>query len=395
MSATGVPLMAMTQRMRCAIYCHVIDNFGDIGVCWRLARELVSRNGWQVRLIVDDLEPWAKLAGVACSSVKQKSVSGVHIEPWPGGLDCESQEVVIEAFACELPFEVIDAMERQAVPPVWINLEYFATEDWASGCHGLPSLHPPLTKYFFFPGVVPGTGGLIRESEYDAQRREHLSKLGGQTQMYLDASTEIPLRVFVFSYPTAPVSMLLEAMRRTPVHVRLMMPPGAAHDMALHSIASRSFANVTIESLPFVQQAQFDAWLWEADLSFVRGEDSCARAQLSGRPWIWQPYRQDAGVHHVKRNALEAHYKRAMPPHAAQAWQGLQDAWNAEVPNQSDISDAWQGWLEHHSGIRAHAERWAQGLRTESDLVTRMTDFVHMIRKRENTTREHESTGTR
>jgi uncharacterized repeat protein (TIGR03837 family) len=395
MSATRAPSDAVTPPLRCAIYCRVIDNFGDIGVCWRLARELVSRNGWMVRLIVDDLKPWAKLAGLAKPSVQPQTASGIQVERWPGVLDCESQDVVIEAFACALPVDVIDAMGRQAVPPVWINLEYFATEDWASGCHGLPSLHPPLTKYFFFPGVVPGTGGLIRESEYDARRREHLSKLGGQTQTYPDASTEMPLRVFVFSYPTAPVSMLLEAMRCTSVHVRLMMPPGEAHDMALHSIASGSFANVTIESRPFVQQAQFDTWLWEADLSFVRGEDSCARAQLSGRPWMWQPYPQEAGAHHMKRNALEARYKRAMLPHAAQAWQGLQDAWNADAPDQSNMSNAWQGWLEHHAGIRAHAEDWAQGLRFQSDLVTRMTDFVHMIRKGENTTREHESTGTR
>ncbi|WP_157072023.1 elongation factor P maturation arginine rhamnosyltransferase EarP, partial [Cupriavidus sp. HPC(L)] len=37
------------------IFCTVIDNFGDIGVCWRLARQLAQEHGHAVRLWVDDL----------------------------------------------------------------------------------------------------------------------------------------------------------------------------------------------------------------------------------------------------------------------------------------------------------------------------------------------------
>ena len=32
------------------IFCNVIDNFGDIGVCWRLARQLANEHGASVRL---------------------------------------------------------------------------------------------------------------------------------------------------------------------------------------------------------------------------------------------------------------------------------------------------------------------------------------------------------
>ena len=35
------------------IFCKVIDNHGDIGVCWRLATQLAAR-GHEVRLWVDD-----------------------------------------------------------------------------------------------------------------------------------------------------------------------------------------------------------------------------------------------------------------------------------------------------------------------------------------------------
>ncbi|MEO7887531.1 MAG: elongation factor P maturation arginine rhamnosyltransferase EarP, partial [Polaromonas sp.] len=43
----------MNRSLQWDIFCKVIDNFGDIGVCWRLAADLASR-GHKVRLWVDD-----------------------------------------------------------------------------------------------------------------------------------------------------------------------------------------------------------------------------------------------------------------------------------------------------------------------------------------------------
>ena len=45
----------------CDIFCNVIDNYGDIGVSWRLARQLANEFGLYVRLWVDDLASFAKL----------------------------------------------------------------------------------------------------------------------------------------------------------------------------------------------------------------------------------------------------------------------------------------------------------------------------------------------
>ena len=38
------------------VFCRVIDNFGDIGVCWRLARQLAGDFALHVRLWVDDFD---------------------------------------------------------------------------------------------------------------------------------------------------------------------------------------------------------------------------------------------------------------------------------------------------------------------------------------------------
>src|SRR5690606_8677707 len=61
--APAKPLCAVAKRQemnatppqRWDIFCRVVDNYGDIGVCWRLARQLASEYRLQVRLWVDEL----------------------------------------------------------------------------------------------------------------------------------------------------------------------------------------------------------------------------------------------------------------------------------------------------------------------------------------------------
>ena len=43
------------------IFCSVVDNYGDIGVTWRLARQLAAEQGHVVRLWVDELGAFVRL----------------------------------------------------------------------------------------------------------------------------------------------------------------------------------------------------------------------------------------------------------------------------------------------------------------------------------------------
>ena len=53
----GVSLMSLSVQHppSMAIFCKVVDNYGDIGICWRLARQLQREHGVAVILWVDDL----------------------------------------------------------------------------------------------------------------------------------------------------------------------------------------------------------------------------------------------------------------------------------------------------------------------------------------------------
>ena len=151
------------------IFCSVVDNYGDIGVTWRLARQLVAEHDVAVRLWVDDLQAFVALCPEADATATQQWRQGVEVHLWPQEWEAaQVADVVIEAFACKLPEAYLLAMKARPVPALWINLEYLSAEDWVTGCHGLPSLRPDgLKRMFFFPGFEKGTGGPVARSRSD------------------------------------------------------------------------------------------------------------------------------------------------------------------------------------------------------------------------------------
>lgn len=299
-----------TQRqINCDIFCAVVDNFGDAGVCWRLAQQLAVEYGWQVRLWIDQPALLDLLA-------PDHQAGKVKVSPWPTDFSSQNlamPDVVIEAFACTLPKAYLSAMaqrERQRNhPPVWLNLEYLSAENWVGDMHGLPSPHPrlPLVKHFFFPGFDGRSGGLLREAGYDARRLAFdAAAFRAEFGLPEKAPSKSPpreLTISLFSYPTAPVAQLIQALSRSPFPIHLLLP--GSRDAALTQGA------LSAHPLPFLPQARFDEILWASDVNFVRGEDSFVRAQWAGKPFVWQIYPQDEAAHRIKLDAFLARFLTA------------------------------------------------------------------------------------
>ena len=88
------------------VFCRVIDNHGDLGVCWRLAADLASR-GEAVRLWVDDPQALAWMA--------PEGAPGVQVLPWrdPGPWE-QPGDVVVEAFGCDPPGLFVQRMAQRS-----------------------------------------------------------------------------------------------------------------------------------------------------------------------------------------------------------------------------------------------------------------------------------------
>ena len=125
--------------LRFDVFCRVVDNFGDAGVAWRLARTLVEERGWLVRLFIDELATLAHIVPELDPTLSSQSAAGVEVLAWKRAEHARPSAVVIEAFGCPLPESYVERMASEARAPIWINLEYLSAEDWVLGCHALPS----------------------------------------------------------------------------------------------------------------------------------------------------------------------------------------------------------------------------------------------------------------
>ena len=189
------------------VFCRVIDNLGDVGVCWRLS-QILAQAGWQVRLWVDDARALAFMAPAHVQA--PESQAGVCVRDWTLASDAgllsrlAAADLWVEAFGCELPTAfVAHAVRTRAHPPRWVNLEYLSAEDWVPRLHGLPS---PVTtgpaqgwtKQFIYPGFEATTGGLLREPDL-LSRQAGFEPLAWLAQMGVTARPQA-LRVSLFCY---------------------------------------------------------------------------------------------------------------------------------------------------------------------------------------------------
>jgi len=383
----------------CDIFCTVVDNYGDIGVCWRLARQLASEHGMVVRLWVDDLASFRKLCPEVIPDKPIQHSHGVEIRHW-GVMFAEvtPAPLVIEAFACELPQRYVQAMAEQLHKPLWLNLEYLSAEDWVAGCHGLPSPQQklPLVKYFFFPGFTGETGGLLLEHDLLARRDAFQADQLAQEKYWqaLRVPPRLPgeIRVSLFSYENAAVSTLLAVWVAGQQPLTCLVPEGRVlPQVAAFCGRERLVAgdvvqlgSLRVHVLPFVEQEEYDKLLWACDINFVRGEDSCVRAQWAGKPFIWHIYPQHDGVHMKKLHALLDLYSQGLDAETAHSLNQLWELWNAGESAAQTAStgsgQAWNQFLLHQSMLLRRARVWAQQL-SSNNLALNLLDFSRKVGK--------------
>ncbi len=368
------------------IFCKVIDNFGDIGICWRLAADLASR-GQRVRLWVDDGSALAWMAPLGCD--------GVQVLPWSVALrpadlhsvDAAPPDVMIEAFGCQIAPEFIascariqGATDQNPTRPGWINLEYLSAEPYAERNHGLPSLvqHGPAagwTKWFFYPGFSAQTGGLLREPNLAARqaafdRTTWLHAHGVEAVEAVDGVKATLVSLFCYEPPL--LAALLHQWAESGIDgkpVRLLVASGRATDAVLAAPQPNEYGRgqLSISYLPLLSQTDFDHLLWACDINFVRGEDSIVRAIWAGKPFVWQIYPQDDGVHSVKLDAFLD--MLGAPP----SLRDLHHHWNAPDAGVA-ATRPWQtgdltAWQQTASGARAR-------LMANLDLSSSLMKFV-------------------
>lgn len=369
MTATPAPALLWD------IFCKVIDNYGDLGVGWRLSRGLAAR-GQGVRLWLDDANALHWMAPQGCP--------GVEVRAWTQPMQLQgvsAGDVLVEAFGCHVAPEFIALYAQQAraggKKTAWINLEYLSAEPYVERSHGLPSPvlsgeGNGLTKHFFYPGFTPRTGGLLREPDL-LQHQAGFDRAAWLRQHGIEWQPEERL-ISLFCYEPNALPQLLDQLASQPVPTRLLVTPGRASAAVRAAMEEKTRLQpswnkcgaLSISYLPLLDQIDFDHLLWSCDLNFVRGEDSLVRALWAGRPLVWQIYPQRDDAHHSKLEAFLDVIKA--PP----SLRRFHRTWNDVDQGPLGPLEP-QAWGETIQSARAR-------LLQQPDLVSQLLEFVGSVR---------------
>ena len=392
------------------ILCRVVDNYGDIGFVYRLARELSSLSSiekTQLRLIVSDLKSFNAMAlppGISTSLAVQ-NYNGWKVIDWNACAEgkCEFTEhppkIILECFQCGRP-EWLDEIlfSAQTTQTVQIvNVEYLTAEDWADDFHLLKSgtRSALVKKINFMPGFTKKTGGLVLDKHFvscvhsKTAALECLKKYASKKTVALIEDTNL-FRVIAFSYERNfenEARALSEFAKNSGRKVQVLLAPGLGN--VPFKKAAAAFKNISVYDLEYLPQLAWDALLTLADFSFIRGEDSFSRACLSGIPFVWHAYSQEEEFQLVKVDAV---LKRMEPFFSAGNMSLVKNVWLSynRKPSVKMCDEACKVYnectdagyipllriLENYGGIKKSFGMFAQSLFANGNLAQNLLAFL-------------------
>ena len=374
------------------IFCTVIDNFGDAGVCWRLAKRFTAL-GLKVRLITDRPDVLANLVPDIRPALDRgdasASADGIEVLDWARFARTkvlQAADLIIETFACRLPENYERAIaerlaareaassEKEADPrlPFYFNLDYLSAEAWVEDYHNIWGLHPtlPIKKLWFFPGFTDRTGGVLIEDDYKMREADFLA----QKHAFLQELGCAPERetLFFFAYPKNAVEAFAAALCTVAKPLNVLAAPGEAGDrLADYLAAHASDAHIRVMRPGFFPQAEFDKLLWASDVLAIRGEDSFVRAQLAGKPVLWATYPTEDHGHRIK---LDAWLERIAPFFQNEATATCFTEANREWLEGTPAPETLIAFFENVPAITAGMQRWRESLFTRGDLARHMIE---------------------
>lgn len=381
------------------VLCRVVDNFGDIGFCWRLSRSLLEVcPEISLRLVVSDLASFSALDNRIDASKSVQSVSGIEVFDWNDAERCKKAfgekppRVVLECFQCGRPDwleEILFYGEREDIAHI-INVEYLTAEDWADEFHCLKSATRSkfVKKVNFMPGFSKKTGGLVLDKSFmqSLSEREYAKSL-----LQKEANIEVnddDFNVVVFSYERdfTPVVRALSALaenlaKKKGKRVRVFLTEGKSRKSFLGAIEKevaekKETAPFLLTKLPFLTQSTWDALLTLCDFNFVRGEDSMARACLCGVPFVWHAYPQEAQWQTVKVNALMKKMALYFSDSTAAVYAEFMREYNKDNADNEKQEALLEKIFSSYDEIKSGVEKFSKEIIQNGNLAENLVNFI-------------------
>lgn len=287
------------------IFCDIIDNYGDIGFVYRLAKEITKQDkSLFIRVFLNNLESFQVINSKINILKKIQVIDGIeyinmnHLSS-EDYINIIPSEVAIEAFACELPEDYFINYENNL--KLIINLEYFTLEEWTKDFH----LHSSFVnlngvkKYFYMPGLEKDRGGIIISSEKEEISKDYFIRLIEKNSDYKFEKNlekeEFFATIFSYEFNFENFLISIEKYSKEINKKIYLLIFGEKTKEGFPKLYRNS--NVELIFMNYVEQHIYDKFISYADFNLVRGEESFVRALVSGKAFLWHAYCQEDKIH--------------------------------------------------------------------------------------------------
>lgn len=401
------------------ILCKVVDNFGDIGVVYRLARSLTDLfkgeslppgctslqpppssgttgvfpqrpfSSLKLRIIVDNLKSFSLLEPGINPDLSFQEINGWQIFQWDAEQLCfdtfkkEPPHVILECFQCGRPDWMEKLLFDVKIPNIAdiIMIDYLTAEEYADTFHKLMSLtrSARVKKVNFMPGFTVKTGGLILDEPF----MKALGNGAGNVLKKTQNSAENTFNAMFFSYPAdwQPAVRALQTFNKKIAGGKLnvFLAKGAGCQSfkdAYENVKCQPCEKnelFTLTELSFLPQTEWDELLCRTPLLFIRGEDSLSRACLCGVPFVWHAYPQTEDYQLVKVQAL----LDAMRPHfATNVFMYVENCWQIYNGKEGNLEQAITDFLLHYNELKEGFCSFSRSLINNGDLTLNLLEFI-------------------
>ncbi len=366
------------------ILCKVVDNFGDIGFVYRLARSLSDfYPKLKLRIVADNLKSFSLLCPQIDPLKDEQNANGWQIFNWNAEKTCletfrkNPPKIILECFQCGRPEWLETLLFTEKVQNIVhiIMIDYLTAEPYAETFHKLQSLtrSAKVQKVNFMPGFTEKTGGLILDKPFISALENRINE------------NENSFNILFFGYPRnySPIIRALQNFNnKNEKRINLLLAKGAGFDSFFAAYKTKKSEEkdlFALEELPFLPQTEWDALLAKTPLLFIRGEDSLSRACLCGVPFVWHAYPQTEEYQLVKVNALLDRMSVHFAPEdfgiVKKCWQ-VYNTTNAETQK---LENALNNFLQNYKKLCGGFKDFSDSLLKNGNLTEHLLEFIKYI----------------
>ena len=378
------------------IFCEIIDNFGDIGVVYRISKELkkIFQNV-RIRIVLNRLDEF-KVINKKAKDLDYQEIDGLiyvtekylkeNIETF------ETADVFIEAFGCNVYDEYVKKAKENS--KLWINLEYLSGEKWIEDFHLQQSLidSKVLKKIFYMPGFSEKSGGVIIDSgflerkNYGEKNREVVLK-----KYFSEYDLKNKFVGTIFSYEKN-FENLLETLKNYDKETFLILMGEKTQKSFLEILQKKSiesfgktvkYGKITMLYADFLSQEEYEEVISAVDFNFTRGEDSFVRGILLGKPFMWHIYLQEEKAHMDKIRAFIERFKESIEELSEKeerilnSYCNLLEDYNDRDKNSLEIGkEDFQDFFKNFDEINIICEKYSKFLLEKCNLVKKLYKYI-------------------